>query len=55
MMWQLQLMIAWMMSTQGSNVTFAVLCTLALCGAPVRLVVVLTIVLHICLALTGGS
>ncbi|KIN79212.1 hypothetical protein [Sulfitobacter mediterraneus] len=55
MMWQLQPMIAWMMSAQGSNVTFALICTLALCGIPVRWVVVLTIILHLSLAFASGS
>ncbi len=36
-------MIAWIISTQGSNLTFAVLCALALYGVPVRWVVALTI------------
>ncbi len=43
MMWQLHPMIAWIISTQGSNLTFAVLCALALYGVPVRWVVALTI------------
>ncbi|WP_299376005.1 hypothetical protein [uncultured Tateyamaria sp.] len=50
MMWQLQPMIAWMLSAQGSNAVFAGLCALALCGVPVRWVVCGTILLHLCLA-----
>ncbi len=48
-------LLSWTMSAQGSNVTFAALCALALCGVTVRLVVVLTILLHLCLALAGGG
>ncbi len=41
---------SWIMSTQGSNLTFAALCALALGGVPVRWVVGMTILFHICLA-----
>lgn len=53
MMWQLQSMIAWTMSAQGSNVTFAAICTLALIGFPAGWVVALTILLHLSLALAS--
>lgn len=47
-------LLSWMVSAQGSNVTFAAICALSLCGVPMRWVVVLTIILHLCLAVTGG-
>ncbi|WP_299024328.1 hypothetical protein [uncultured Sulfitobacter sp.] len=55
MMWQLQSMIVWAMSAQGSNVTFAAICALALIGVPVRWVVVLTLLAHLSLAWAGGG
>jgi hypothetical protein len=49
-MWQLQPILAWLSTVQGSNLTFAVLCGLLMCGAPPRLMLALTIALHVCLA-----
>tara|TARA_R110000787_G_scaffold170285_3_gene282980 strand:+ start:508 stop:666 length:159 start_codon:yes stop_codon:yes gene_type:complete len=50
MIWQFQPMFVWLLSAQGSNLTFAGLCALALCGVPVRWVVGLTTAWHLCLA-----
>ncbi|MEP3348053.1 MAG: hypothetical protein ABJN34_03575 [Litoreibacter sp.] len=49
-MWQLQPILEWVATTQGSNLTLAVLCLLAICGGPKRVVMAVTLVVHLCLA-----
>ncbi len=48
-------LLSWIISAQGSNITFAAISALALVGVPARWVVALTITLHLCLAFASGS
>jgi hypothetical protein len=43
----MMMLLGWVQTPDGTNMTMAFICVIALCGAPVRLVLIATLCVHV--------